>query len=256
MAGTARARPSAAPALAQLAAASLLGLVALPSALAQGPVDAPVLADRVRLPETVWLAAALVVAVWLLAVAPALARALAGLLARLNVRRGVLAGPAPPAAGAAESLARWLVAAGYVVLASAILRRPLVAVLGARLDPASVEAVFAAGALALLLLVLLWLHRSARPLVESAVWYALDALVATSGSEPSPGQTATIPAPAVQATRPAGALPDSAATRLASTAGDARREAAEPAATTSAEAVEATELAATAAEETREASDG
>jgi len=251
MAETVPARSTATPALVQLAAASLLGLVALPTALGQTPVDAPVLADRVRLPEAVWLAAALVVAVWLLAVAPALARALAGVLAHLDVRRGALA--AAPAAGAVGSPARWLVAAGYVVLASATLRRPLVVVLGARLDPASVEAVFAASALTLLLLVLLWLHQSARPLVESAVWHALDALVATSGSEPSPGQTATIQAPAVEATRPAGALPESAATRLAPTAGDARGEATVPA---SAPPTEAAEPAATAAEETREASDG
>ena len=73
MAETVPARSTATPALVQLAAASLLGLVALPTALGQTPVDAPVLADRVRLPEAVWLAAALVVAVNMLgALAPAI----------------------------------------------------------------------------------------------------------------------------------------------------------------------------------------
>ena len=213
------ARSSVAWAAAQVVAAALVGLLALPTVLGQGAFSAGGVIPDSPAQRIGGLVVAVAVAVWLLAVAPTLVRALADLLASLQVRSTAAAAVAnlSPAA-IAGAFARGLVAAGYVLLVQAILRQPLVAVLGVYLDPVSVEEVFAALALALLLVVLYRIHLAARPLVEAAVWSALDALVATSGSESAGYPTvaeveaATVAAQDGDATRPAG---DADATRPA-----------------------------------------
>jgi len=179
---TVPAKTSAAPALAQLVVAGLLGLIVLPGLLDSSPSKSAIAAGAIPPQEALWLAAALLVAVWLLPIATALVRTVAGLLAFLVVRQAAPPGRAA-GNGAATTLARWIVAAGYVVVVQAVLRRPLVATLSALLEPSAVETTFAAFVLTLLLLVLYWLHRAARPLIEATAWSALDALVATSGSE-------------------------------------------------------------------------
>lgn len=222
---TVLARTSAAPALAQLVVAGLLGLIVLPGLLDSGPSTSTIAAGAIRPQEALWLAAALLVAIWLLSIATALVRTVAGLLAFLAVRQAAPPGRAA-GNGAAMTLARWIVAAGYVVVVQAVLRRPLVAMLSALLEPSAVETTFAAFVLTLLLLVLYWLHRAARPLIEATAWSALDALVATSGSEaagrslfPEGEAAATAPKPigAAAAPRTVGA----ATIRAPAAAGDA-----------------------------------
>jgi hypothetical protein len=189
MASNSAAGFSAAPAAAQAVAAGFLGLVLLPAALGEGqlPTTTPLF-------SLAWLAGAVVVAVWLLLVAPPLARWAAGPLAALDRAR--------PGLGVA--LARWLVAAGYVALAPAILRRPIVAVLGQVAEPTTVEASFAAISLALLILALYRLHWTASPLVEDATLRALDALVPTTGSaapKDQPTAVGTIASGSAEASR-------------------------------------------------------
>jgi hypothetical protein len=76
-----------------------------------------------------------------------------------------------------------LVATTYLVLLQAIVRHPLVAVLGDNAEPFLVEAVFAIVALMVLLVLLAWTYRAAKPLIEGMAWVALDAAFATSRSE-------------------------------------------------------------------------
>lgn len=213
---------SVAPAIAQLVAASLAGLVALPSLFGAAP-------SRAGPAAIGWLIGALLMVAWLLAIAPALARALAGLEAwsspgEAGPGAGWRGAPGPPGrAGAA--LARWLVVAGYAFLAPAMVRAPLVAVLSPLIDPTSVEAVFGATALLLLLAALYRLHHAAGPLLQDAARQALDALLPTveatsDGGEAvagpieptTSGRQPTRPAPATRLATPAEpTLPDAAA---------------------------------------------
>ena len=218
-------RSSAAPALAQLVAAGLLGLVVLPALLGGKPATASALVGLPGGQALLWLLAGLLVAVWLLAAAPGLARALAGLLYHLEVGEGSPGYLTADRDRRTAALARWLVAVGYVLLVQAILRRPFVTTLGVLFEPSTVEAAFGAAALALLLVALYWLHRAARPVIEKATWQALDAIVATSGAE-APGRVlavgvepaAAMAARAVGARRPAmEALASGESTRPAST---------------------------------------
>ena len=89
-------------------------------------------------------------------------------------------------------IARLLVAAGYVVLFQAIVRRPLVAVFGTEAEPFVVEAAIGAAALLILLAVLAWLYQALKPLLEGVALGALDALFATSNSKPDPGATSSV----------------------------------------------------------------
>lgn len=168
-------RVSASSAVAQTVVAALLGLVALPLVLAEDPG-----APTTQLTSAIWLLAGVAVSVWLLAMVPSLASALGQRFAGSD--GGVGASPRATPAGA-EVAARWLVAVGEVIVIHAILRRPVAEIFGTTATRATVDAAFAAGTLVLLLIILIWLHHTARPLIEAATWQVLDTFVPTSGSE-------------------------------------------------------------------------
>lgn len=104
-----------------------------------------------------------------------------------------------------------MIAAAYLVLIESILRHPLVAVVGAESEPFLIEAVVAVIALLLLFVLLGWIYRAARPIIEELAWQTLDAALATSSSEEvqraastlGPAVTPTLVAPG--APTPAGA---------------------------------------------------
>jgi hypothetical protein len=155
--------------LAVALAASLLGLFGLPLLFGRLPGPSQ---------GVLWLVAAVVCCICLIVPTRPLATALANLLARLPGRaRQTLTTHSVP-----FEIARLVVAAGYLVLVQAILRHPLVAVLGAGAEPFLIEAVFAVAALLVLMTLLGWLHRTAKPVVEGLAWVALDSALATSGS--------------------------------------------------------------------------
>ncbi len=201
-------------ALAQFAAAGFLGLVVLPSLFWQGASAAPGLGAR----DVAWLVLGLLATVWLLTIAPALTRGLSGFVGRWEVIAGRQTYPTAVGRPNVNAFAEGLVAVSYVLVVEAVLRRPAAVALGGALGISWAEALFAATALVLLLLVLFWLYRAARPLVEVAAWHVLDAVVATSGSETSQLTMAAARAPTVampgvtDATR---AATESRSTRLA-----------------------------------------
>ena len=168
--------------LAQAVTAALVGLLVAPALLGPAEPGSTYTAGGLDPRLALWLAAACLIAVWLLVLAPAMGRAATRLLAR-----ALPDDPSPLDArsGLRPALARWLVALGYAVLTSAIARAPLVGVLSSFLDPLAVESAVAGVVLLLLILVLVRLHRAAAPAVEVYTWHALDALVSTSGPLPA-----------------------------------------------------------------------
>jgi hypothetical protein len=123
-----------------------------------------------------WLVLATATGVWLIALAPVFAAALRRLLVRVSARSG----RTPLEHQASVEIARLLLAAGYVVLVQAIVRRPLVGVIGVDAEPFVVEACLATLALLALILLLGQLHHAGRPLIEGLAWSTLDALLATT----------------------------------------------------------------------------
>lgn len=224
-------KPSATSAVVQVVVAGLVGTFALP-AVAGGATPT---GGGPSVAAVAWLAGGLLVSAWLLVMGPGLVAGLAHLLDQLIASDGSTVARQTAVRAGTGVAARWIVAVVEVVLIQAVLRRPVVAVAGTLADPSTVDAVFAAGTLILLIVILIWLHRSARPLVEAATWQALDALIATSGSERAQAaaeaadtQLATVPAAterpvsvASEVTRRAGsaeqtvAAIDDGATRLA-----------------------------------------
>ena len=176
-------KQSATSAVVQVIVAVLLGLFALPAIVDGGGIQAVSVGGSPATPAIVWLVGALVISVWLVVSGPALAAGTTHLLERLVAPDGASAERRSVTRAGAGVAAGWIVAVVEVVLIQAVLRRPVVLVVGTLTDPSTVDAAFAAGTLILLILLLIWLHRSTRPLVEAATWQALDALVATSGSE-------------------------------------------------------------------------
>ncbi len=160
--------------------AALLGLVALPTLFGAGAAGIPS-GDRVSVDAMLWLIVGLALSVWLLVLAPGLASVVVLAIARLELRGSVARVPRP----STGAVARLIVAIVDVALIQAILRQPLVSVLGVVADPTTVEATFAAGTLVVLIVTLVWLHQSARPLIEATAWQLLDAVIPTSGSERS-----------------------------------------------------------------------
>jgi hypothetical protein len=152
-------------------AAGAVGLVGLP--LAFGRLPEPALAF-------LWLAIGVVDCVCLLLPTRAFESAIAQLIARLPGRGQRSASSNQQAT---QEIARLIVAAAYLVLVQAILRHPLVAVLGTDAEPFLVEALLGILALLVLLVLLSWIYRAARPLLEGVAWVALDATFATSESE-------------------------------------------------------------------------
>jgi hypothetical protein len=171
------------------AAGSFIGLVGLQ--LLFGAVPAPDVA-------LLWLGLALLVSVCLLAPTRPLASVIAQALTRLP-------GQARQQSAVLRATTRetaWLiVAAAYLVLVQAILRHPVVAAFGQSAAPFLVEATFAIFALLVLLVLLGWIYRAARPLVEGAAREALDATFVTVAAAvvapPSVTTTSTVFAPIV-----------------------------------------------------------
>jgi hypothetical protein len=153
------------------AVAGLIGLAVLPFAF--GRLPDPGLSIW-------WLGLAVIACACTLVPARVLIHRLAGVLTLLPGQSGQ-----QPALRRRTTLecAGLSVAAGYLVVLQAILRHPLVAVFGASAEPFIVEATFAVLALLLLLALLVWIYRAARPLVEGIARVALDAAFATSHSE-------------------------------------------------------------------------
>jgi hypothetical protein len=162
-------RLSSAP-VGQLIAATAVGLLIAPSVLAHD-----VQSQAPGWQELAWLTLAVLVVAWLVALFPALGRQLGRHLERLSI-------PSAPARADLPLLSRLALAAGYVLLIQAILRRPLVLVLGPTLERFVVEATFAAAMLLVVFGLLVALHRAGRPLVSALAWLALDTAFATSGS--------------------------------------------------------------------------
>jgi len=176
-------KQSATSGVVQAIVATLLGLFALPAIVDGGSIQAASVGGGPAIPAIVWLVGALLISGWLVVCGPALTGGTTHLLERLVAPDGASAGRRSATQAGAGVAAGWIVAVVEVVLIQAVLRRPVVLVVGTLTDPSTVDAAFAAGTLVLLILLLIWLHRSTRPLVEAATWQALDALVATSGSE-------------------------------------------------------------------------
>jgi hypothetical protein len=191
-------------AVAQVVVCALLALVVLPAALGPAQPGGSAPGDVLSVKQIVWLAAAAVVALWLLAPAPALSRLIAGPLVRLL--RPDTAGSAVHEA-AVRVLARWLVVLEYVVLATATLSTPLVAALATIADPPTVAAGVAVAILLLLLLALQRLHVAASPVLQAIVLQGLDALVPTVDSPPADATPAAVSQPARRDTRPMPASP-------------------------------------------------
>jgi len=131
----------------------------------------------------VWLGLAVVLSVCAIVLlswqAEPQAASLGRRLARLGAARG-------PSITPSQTLLLWrLVVAGIeLLLAQAVLRRPLALVLGGERSASLFEAGVAAGSLALLLVGLVWVYQTARPMVYAAVLRIVDVAVPTAGSAP------------------------------------------------------------------------
>jgi hypothetical protein len=179
------------------AAGSFIGLVGLQ--LLFGALPAPDLA-------LLWLGLALLLSMCLLASTRPLVSVVAQALSRLP-------GQASRTSAVVRATTRetgWLiVATAYLVLIQAILRHPLVAAFGQSAAPFLVEATFAIFALLVLLVLLGWMYRAARPLVEGAAREALDATFVTAA--PERPEEASSPQPRSRSS----AVPELAATVVA-----------------------------------------
>ena len=181
---TAHATPSPTSALVQLLVAALLGLVLLPTLLGPGLGIGQGLGSISEPLAVVWLAVAIALVVWLLVIVEALSRLVdAHLASFLAARTRAAAQDTAAMLPEARLLSILVLVIGYILLGEAILRRPLATVLSVFVEPSLVDAVVAAVALVLVLALLVWLYRTARPLVKDATWYVLDGILATSGSD-------------------------------------------------------------------------
>jgi len=184
MSQTAHTTPSPTSALVQLAIATLLGLVLLPTLLGQGFGIGQGTGGTPEPLSAVWLAVAIVLVVWLFVVGERLTRFLDARLSQSLAFR-VRAGSETPTTKVPETrlFVSLVLVIGYALLGEAILRQPLAAVLGVYVEPTQVDAIVATVVLVLVLALLIGLYRTARPLIKAAAWYALDGVLATSGSD-------------------------------------------------------------------------
>jgi hypothetical protein len=148
----------------------LLPLAAVGSLTAVGLVALPSLAGLV--PAALWLGVAILVTLAILVLLPGCISWLAELLDAWAARS--------EAANNTLLLARLITFSVEVVLTQAILRRPVALVLGT--ETSQVESTIAAGALSLLLLLLVWTYQAARPVVRAWVFDSLDAAIPTVGT--------------------------------------------------------------------------
>lgn len=163
----------------QLVVACIVGLILVASLLA-APARAasPGLQN---LPAVGWLVVGLAASAWLITLAPKFVLLVADGVAA--GRRRVLVNAAPGTPVEAHNLARWLVAFAEILVIQAMLRPPLVILVSSVMTQENAEAVVAAITVVALLLVLVWVHRSARPLVVTAARSTLDAFLASSDSD-------------------------------------------------------------------------
>jgi hypothetical protein len=175
-------------ALVQLAAITLLGLVAAPALLGASASPLASLVSGLLTPDGAWLAVGLLLVVWLIAVGPALARALADALIRRL--------PTQPSRSRetalrldASGFARWSIVAICFLVAQAILRRPLASLLDTQLAVPSSDSIVSACTLGLVLVVVWRLYGAARPLIEASARGLLDTLLS---AEVSPSRTDSV----------------------------------------------------------------
>ncbi len=189
-----------APVVATAAALWITGVVALPLIFGAQPAGLG--------PGLVWLGVALAITLVLLALVPSLSRVLAAGLARLSA---ALASPDAPSSATFKSaellvVARLLVVAAELLIVQAVLRRPISIVLGGELQGATVEAGIAAGALFLILPLLVWTYQTTRPMVQAATLRALDAAIPTVGTavlaEPATRGSRVVTTPTVRRSTP------------------------------------------------------
>jgi hypothetical protein len=133
----------------------------------------------------VWLALALSLALGATILLSRLAEPLAVAVVPRLVKLGEYMGPSITPSEALL-LARLGMALTQVLLAQAVLRRPLALVLVGDRSASSFEAGIAAAALAVVLAGLVWAYQTARPAVHAAVLRVLDSAVPTVGSTPLP----------------------------------------------------------------------
>jgi hypothetical protein len=188
------ARDSVAVSIVVVGACAAIGIVALPLVFSQ-----PFLAAA-PWSTLVWLAIAILLSVYLLAVAwPRLSRSLA-----VEFGRRVTTSTGGPTVTPSQIrlVARLVVLGATLVIVQAILRRPLALLLGGgERGSASFEAAIAATVLALILALLIWLYQSARPMIQAVTLRAIDAAIPTVEVAPEHEPTRTVSI--VGATRPA-----------------------------------------------------
>jgi hypothetical protein len=132
----------------------------------------------------VWLAAAVLLAVCLLALLPRLSRPLATAITRQT-------SSVTPSQN--RLVAQLIVLGVLLVVVQAILRRPVaLLVSGGERTSASLEAAIAATALTLVLALLVWLYQTARPVVQSVTLRAIDAAIPTVEAAPVSEPTRTV----------------------------------------------------------------
>jgi hypothetical protein len=189
-----------APVVATAAALWITGVIALPLVFGAQPAGLGT--------GLVWLGMALVITVVLLALVPSLSRVLAAGLARLSA---ALASPDAPSSATFNTpellvVARLLVVAAELLIVQAVLRRPIAIVLGGDRQGATVEAGIAAGALFLILPLLVWTYQTTRPMVQTATLRVLDAAIPTIGTavltEPATRGSNVVAPPAVRRPTP------------------------------------------------------
>jgi hypothetical protein len=149
------------------AAASAVGLVGLPFVFGRS--------ELVVSHAWMWLALATATSVWLIAPGPLFTAAIQRLMTRISsttLEHQTMV-----------ELSRLVLAAAYIIVIQAIVRRPLVALIGIEAEPFIVEAVIAALALLALLTLLSQIHHAGRPLIEGLARSTLDALIPTTGSD-------------------------------------------------------------------------
>jgi hypothetical protein len=145
---------------------ALIGMVALPLLFGSSPN---------QLATIVWLLAAIVVSVLLIALTLQLTRPLAKAILKTASADTITASQA-------RLLARLLLIGLALVATQSILRRPIAVLLGGDRSATPIEAGIAAAALAAVLALLVWMYQTARPMVQAATLRAIDAAIPTTGA--------------------------------------------------------------------------
>jgi hypothetical protein len=104
--------------------------------------------------------------------------------------------------GETRLLARLLLVIVELILVQAILRKPTALVLASG-QPNTVESGIAAGALTILLFLLVWTYQSGRGLLKAVTWSALDAIPTVNPAASAPAKEETQLPTLADATLPA-----------------------------------------------------